>query len=107
MPVTLKARAKDQCNPAPISKIVSVTSSEPVTGHGDKTSPDWVITGNLSLKLRAEITAKDRLRVYTIKVACTDAAGNRSTKTVQVTVKRHHDDRADADSRRRHDDDDR
>jgi probable HAF family extracellular repeat protein len=107
VPVTLKVFAKDGCDPAPISKIVSVTSSEPVTGHGDRTSPDWVITGNLSLKLRAEITAKDRLRVYTIKVACTDAAGNRSTKTVQVTVKRQHDDRSDADSRRHHDDDDR
>jgi hypothetical protein len=63
-----------------------VTSSEPVTGVTDKTSPDWEITGPLSLNLRAERLETGPGRIYTITVQCTDAAGNNSTKNAKVTV---------------------
>jgi hypothetical protein len=53
----------------------------------DLTRPDWIITGDLSLKLRAEVHS-NTARVYTIKVMCKDASGNRSVQTVDVMVKK-------------------
>ncbi len=86
VPVTLTAVASDNCDANPVCQIVSVTSSEPVTGPGDNTSPDWNITGNLTLELRAEVTSQDLPRVYTILVSCTDASGNTSYRSLDVTV---------------------
>jgi probable HAF family extracellular repeat protein len=81
VPITLTVVATDNCDPSPVCRIASVTSSEPVTGD-----PDWRITGDLTLELRAELDSKDTPRIYTIKVSCADASGNSSCKTVQVTV---------------------
>ena len=67
---------------------MDVASSEPVTGAGDTTSPDWVVTGPVSLTLRAERSAIGPGRVYTITVRCTDASGNIATKKVTVSVAR-------------------
>jgi hypothetical protein len=68
-------------------KIASVSSNEPVDGLGDgDTAPDWQITGNLTVDLRAERSGNGRGRIYTIVVECVDAAQNRSTKPVNVTV---------------------
>jgi hypothetical protein len=86
IPVTLTAVATDNCDPNPVCGIISVTSSEPVTGPGDNTAPDWNITGGLTVELRAEVTSQDVPRVYTIKVRCTDASGNTSDRCLQVTV---------------------
>jgi hypothetical protein len=67
--------------------IVSVASSEPINGPGDgSTEPDYEITGNLTLNLRAERSGTANGRIYTVGVACADASGNRSMKTVAVTV---------------------
>lgn len=83
--VTVAVDAHDLVDPSPTSHIVSVTSSEPVTGPGDSTSPDWEITGPLTLDLRAErLGGTDR--IYTITVETTDHAGNSVTNTVQVRV---------------------
>lgn len=81
VPITLTAVTSDNCDPNPVCRIATVTSSEPVIG-----GVDWSITGNLSLELRAELDSRDTPRIYTIKVCCTDASGNSSCKTVQVTV---------------------
>jgi hypothetical protein len=79
----------DICDAAPICKIVDVTSNEPVNGLGDgDTEPDWEITGNLTVKLRAERAGNGTGRVYTLHIACTDASGNIATATVAVTVPR-------------------
>jgi len=68
-------------------KIVSVTSSEPDNGLGDgDTAGDAVITGLLSVNLRAERAGKGNGRTYTITVEARDAAGNASTKTCTVFV---------------------
>jgi len=88
VPVTVTVAASDNCDPSPVSRIVSVTSSEPVTGPGDKTSPDWVITGNLTANLRAERQQKGNGRTYTITITCTDFCGNASTGTTTVNVPR-------------------
>ena len=64
-----------------------MTSSEPVNGHGDgNTSPDWRITGDLTVDLRAERSGPGKGRVYTIKVEISDAAGNKVTRNVTVLV---------------------
>ncbi len=81
VPVTLVVQAVDENGPV-TSRISSVRSNEPVGA----TSPDWVITGDLSLLLRAERSGQGRGRVYTITVQCRDAAGNTSTGTTLVTV---------------------
>ena len=86
-PATVTASASDLCSAALVYKITSVSSNEPVNGTGDgDTAPDWVITGNLTVNLRAERSGSGSGRVYTIMVGCTDASGNSSTKTTTVTV---------------------
>jgi hypothetical protein len=85
-PVRLDVSVKDICDTSPSCRIVSVTSNEPVTGQGDHTSPDWVVTGNLTLDLRAERSGAGNGRLYWIKVRCTDDSGNSSTRTATVRV---------------------
>jgi hypothetical protein len=84
--VTIRAVMSDNCDPQPRVRIVSVTSNEPVTGHSDNTAPDWDITGDLTLEVRAEVSAKDVARVYTVGIAATDASGNTRYSTVTVEV---------------------
>jgi len=85
--VAVTARAIDNCSAAPVCKILSVISNEPVNGHGDgNTAPDWVITGDSVVNLRAERSGKGSGRVYTITVGCADASGNSSSKMTMVTV---------------------
>ncbi len=86
VPVTLRVSATDNCGPVSC-KIRSVTSNQSGGGKGRPgQSPDWIITGDLSLELRAESSAGGAGRVYTITVECRDAAGNVSTKAVNVAV---------------------
>jgi hypothetical protein len=66
---------------------LSVTSNEPINGTGDgNTTPDWVLTGPLTLALRAERAGNRTGRLYTITVGCDDGFGNSSTKSVTVSV---------------------
>lgn len=69
-------------------RIVSVTSNQPINGTGDgNTSPDWVITGDLTVLLRAERAGNIKTdRVYTITVECADTFGNTVRQNVFVTV---------------------
>jgi hypothetical protein len=60
-----------------------VSSSEPVTGVGDNTAPDWVVSGT-TLQLRAERAESGTGRVYTVTYGLTDQAGN--TAQVSSTV---------------------
>jgi len=85
--VYVEIEAVDDRDPAPVCRIVEVTCNEPVNGPGDGNSePDWEITGDLTVLLRAERDGGDTERVYTIVVACTDASGNTATDTVEVIV---------------------
>lgn len=88
VPVTLTAVVKDNCDPNPICRIVAVVSSERSPGWDDNTPRDWRITGDMGLQLRAEVTSKRGPRVYTILVACTDASGNTTLRSVHVKVPR-------------------
>jgi len=86
VPVRLQVSANDNCGSV-TSKIKSVKSNEPIRGlgHGDL-SPDWIITGDLTLELRAERSVKGHGRIYTITVESRDEAGNTATSAVTVTV---------------------
>ncbi len=78
--VTISAVVSDNCDPAPVTKIVSITCNEP-------TGPrDIQITGNLAANLAAAKSASENTKVYTITVQSTDASGNSSTAFVTVTV---------------------
>jgi hypothetical protein len=84
--ISVSVIATDAVDPAPTAHIVSVTSNEADNGNGDgNTTTDFIITGPLTLQLRAERDGSTN-RVYTITVAVTDASGNTSTGTVTVTV---------------------
>lgn len=82
IPVTLTVNVED-CSPT-TCRIISVRSSQSVG-----TEPDWIITGDLTVDLRAERSGK-KDRTYTVTVECTDSAGlkSRGTVTVKVSKKR-------------------
>ena len=64
-----------------------VASSEPVNGLDDgDTAPDWQIVDEHHVLLRAERSGTGTGRIYTIRVTCTDSAGNATVRTVNVTV---------------------
>ena len=82
--VQVKVNASDACGPV-ASKVISVRSNEPVNGTGDgNTAPDWAITGELTVDLRAERAGPGNGRIYTIEVEVTDAAGNKVTRETTV-----------------------
>jgi hypothetical protein len=85
--IAVGAVVSDVCDAAPAWAIVGVASNEPVNGLGDgDTAPDWAITGEHSLKLRAERSGNGSGRIYTITIQATDASGNGSTATCMVSV---------------------
>lgn len=87
-PVRVNARVTDDCGTT-TWKILSMRSNQAVDskGSGKKTSPDWRITGDHTIQLRAERTGKGGSRVYVITVQATDEVGNLSApSTVRVVV---------------------
>ena len=88
VPIAVSVSVADVCDPTASCQIASVTSNEPIDGQGDgSTSPDWVITGPLTLELRAERAGNRSGRIYTVTVECTDGSGNSSTRSVPVNVR--------------------
>ena len=78
--VTVTAHVSDGCGAA-TWKIKAVASSDPADGK-----PDWIITGDHTLQLRAERSG-NHARTYTITLQAKDASGNLSqTKNVLVIV---------------------
>jgi hypothetical protein len=81
------ATASDLCTAAPVCVISSVASNEPENGTGDgDTANDIVVTGDLSVNLRAERSGTGTGRAYTVNGQCTDAAGNSAPWSTTVTV---------------------
>ena len=67
--------------------LVSVTSNEPDDGLGDGDFPDdIVITDDDTFQLRAERAGNGEGRIYTITYQVTDACGNSTTVSAEVTV---------------------
>lgn len=87
VPIAVAVSVADVCDSSASCHIKTVTSNEPVNGTGDgNTSPDWTLTGPLTLEVRAERAGNGHGRTYTITVECTDGSGNSSTKAVDVIV---------------------
>ena len=80
------SRSSTFFDPAPTARIVGVSSNEPVDGADDgNASPDWEITGPLTVNLRAERSGVGTGRVYTIQVEGSDAAGERHAADALIT----------------------
>ena len=83
IPVTISVANHDSFSSC---RIVSVSSNQSKKGKG-KAAPDWIITGDLTLLLRAERLGNQKAgRTYTIEIACTDLMGTTVNTTIQVTV---------------------
>jgi hypothetical protein len=80
VPVTVTVTATDNCDPAPVSQIISITADDTVAAG------DIQITGALTANLAASKNSTGDSRVYTITVRCRDASGNSSTRSVNVIV---------------------
>jgi hypothetical protein len=85
--VQVTVEAADVVDPMPQCRVYDVTANEPVLGSGSgNTDYDWRITGDLELKLRAERSGEGTDRIYRVHVVCSDASGNTSRATVDVSV---------------------
>jgi hypothetical protein len=85
--VTVSLVTSDVCDPSHTCRIVDVVSDESVTGPGSgSTDPDWEITADLSVDLRAERSGPGDGRRYEIVVRCEDASGNSSMASTFVRV---------------------
>jgi Beta-propeller repeat len=88
VPVSIAVSVPLACGAYTTCRIVSISSSDPVNGLGDgDSSPDWEVTGPLSLLLRAE-RALGSARTYTVTVECVDGSGLAARTSVAVTVPR-------------------
>jgi hypothetical protein len=86
VPVALSVTASDACGPA-TCRIVAVASNESTNGAGDgNAAPDWQVTGDLTLELRAERSGTGSGRTYGITLECADPAGNLATRILEVVV---------------------
>jgi hypothetical protein len=86
-PVTVSVSVADACGTT-ACRIVGVTSNQATDGPGpNRSEPDWVVTGPLTLDVRAEAAPKQD-RLYTVMLSCEDESGNVATSTTIVTVPR-------------------
>ncbi len=84
--VTLHASVSDNVDPAPVTRIFGVISSEKSRGLADDDiGPDYEITGPMTVNLRAERYGSAP-RVYRIMVQSRDKTGNASSQIVTVVV---------------------
>jgi phosphodiesterase/alkaline phosphatase D-like protein len=80
VPVKVLVAATDNCGIAS-ARIVSVTSNE-----ADGASPEWQITGDLTLQLRAQRNGQGSGRTYTITIEVKDLSDNTTRQSVNVVV---------------------
>ncbi len=88
VPVVIEVSASDNCASDPVCKIIMVqsdedSSSEKGTGN---TEIDWVITGDMSVELRAERAGMKDGRSYEVTAECIDDFGNATTASAFVEV---------------------
>jgi hypothetical protein len=85
--VELQVQAVDANDAMPRCRVTGITANEALAAPGRGDSYDWLITGPLTVKLRAKQTG-DRPRIYTIGIACADLAGNEADAATNVDVKK-------------------
>ena len=79
VPVAMSVSVSDLADAAPSCQITSVSTFD---GLGN----NWKITGDLTVKLRAERGGNGTGRIYLVTVECTDASGNTSEDAVTIIV---------------------
>jgi hypothetical protein len=84
--VAVRYDANDNCSSDELACSLSVTSNEPDRMRPSDPSPDWIVIDEHEVWLRAQRFESGDGRVYTIRVHCTDAGGNSSTREATVTV---------------------
>jgi hypothetical protein len=80
VPVTVSVDATD-CSGPVTSKIISVTSDQAIS-----TPADYIITGNLTVLLRAASSSPHTRRVYTLNIESSDSSGNKSYGSTTIKV---------------------
>jgi parallel beta-helix repeat protein len=80
VPVSIGLTVADDSDPAPVCQITGVTSNEPLGVS------DWILTGPLSLNLRADRNGQGAGRIYSIEVTCTNASQLSASALVTVTA---------------------
>ena len=85
--VSVSVDVTDICDSTIDCYIYDVTSNEPINGRGDgNTEPDWEITGDLTVDLRAERAGPLNGRTYYVYFRCEDDSGNSADHMVEVHV---------------------
>jgi putative hemolysin len=86
--IEVAVTTSDVCDPQPAMCVISsVASDEPEYDCvEDDVGPDAIITGDLTVDLRAERCSEGDGRVYTIEVTCSDVSMNDALATVEVIV---------------------
>jgi len=85
--VAVNYNVADNCGSGTVATALSVASNEPINGTGDgDTGPDWEVVNNRLVRLRNERAGNGTGRIYTITITATDATGNKTAKTVTVSV---------------------
>jgi predicted extracellular nuclease len=87
--VTATVEVSDNFDENPTITLISVTSNEPDNAPGPEdgnTRDDIVIVDDFNFKLRAERSDLGTGRIYTITYMVTDACGNATTQSLEVTV---------------------
>ena len=77
VPVSVFVAAKDDVDDATSCSITSISGAP---------SSDYEITGRFTANVRASKNDDGSSRVYSLKVTCKDAAGNRSTAVAHVSI---------------------
>jgi hypothetical protein len=87
--VTPTVTATDNEDPNPVVKLVGVEVSQPDDGQGDgNTSGDVQVTADGRIFVRAERSATEGARTYTITYRATDRSGNNGFGSATVVVPR-------------------
>jgi hypothetical protein len=82
--VTIVASAFDAIDPAPVCSIYAVTSNEPIDIGDNGKQYEYMVTGPLTLQLRA--ARRTTTRYYDVWVGCSDYYGNMSGSRTRVVV---------------------
>ena len=93
--ITATIQFNDSCDDSPIIKLVSITSNEADNGMGDGDTSNDIQgaefgTDDREFLLRAERSGHGTDRIYTVTYEVTDASGNVTVATAEVTVPHDH-----------------
>lgn len=96
VPITATIKVKDDYDPQPVIKLLSITSNEPIDKDDIKAK---LLTDDRHFQLKAEHDGKSHAgRIYTATYFATDGSGNQTEASATVTVpheRREHEDRRD------------